>query len=132
LQHYEDALAAELSIVESLNGILPEEALNQLSIRQMSNLLFRFLMYNYTEQAQRLYGYMQDQKSLPGLFEGNKGRLARLSLMTGINFLAGARLLVQFATRLFLAPYWQWKAKCYLPDPQSLPKTEMMNLHADF
>lgn len=109
LQDYELALTAELSIVDSLKGILPKETLDSLSILQMRNLLFRFLMYNYTEQAQRLYNRIGQEKSLPSLFVGNKGRLAHFSLMTGINFLAGVRLLVQSATRLLLTPCWRWK-----------------------
>jgi hypothetical protein len=75
----------------------------------MRNLMFRFLMYNYTRQARRLAARLREENNVPGLLGGNKGRLARLSLSTGINFLAGARLLVQTLTRCLLSPWWHWK-----------------------
>jgi glycosyltransferase involved in cell wall biosynthesis len=105
LQDFDQALAAELSIVDSLRGILPEATLADLSIRQQRNLMLRFLMYNYTAHARELYRRLRGENSRPGLLSGNKGRLARLSFRTGINFLAGARLLVQCLTRW--APGWR-------------------------
>jgi glycosyltransferase involved in cell wall biosynthesis len=111
LRDYETALEAELSIVESLKDVLPDDTLKHLSARQMRNLLFRFLMYNYTAPAQTLYARMQAETTLPGLFGGNKGRLAKLSLATGINFLSGARLLVQAFTRILLMPWWYCKMR---------------------
>ncbi|MCE3235585.1 MAG: putative glycosyltransferase [Vampirovibrio sp.] len=108
LKHYEQALEAELSIVETLRPVLSNEEIAVLSIRQMRNLLYRFLMYNYTPQAQQLYRRLQAAESTSDLFGGKKGQLALLSLKTGINFLAGARLLFQSVTKHLLNPWWRW------------------------
>jgi hypothetical protein len=113
LKDYDLALEAELSIVETLKESLPAETLKDLSIRQMRNLLFRFLMYNYTDSAKKLYANIQDENAHPGLFNGNKGRLAKLSLATEINFLAGARLLVQAFTKVLLMPWWYCKMRLH-------------------
>lgn len=113
LKHYEQALEAELSIVETLRPVLSKDEIDSLSIRQMRNLLYRFLMYNYTEQARELHARMQREQMPPDLFSGKKGRLALLSLRSGINFLAGARLFIQGIFRQALAPWWFLKMRDY-------------------
>lgn len=98
LKNYDEALAAELSIVTTLRETLAESELSLLSIRQTRNLLFRFLMYNYLQPARQLYDEMRKKNSAPAigdLFQGKKGQLAMLSLSMGINYLFAARLLVQ-------------------------------------
>lgn len=119
LKHYEQALQAELSIVETLRPVLSEDEITALSIRQMRNLIYRFLMYNYTQQAQQLYRqlYRKTQAQNPSetLFSGKKGQLALLSLKSGINFLAGARLLFQGVTKRVINPGWRWALKSQNP-----------------
>lgn len=104
LQDYDAALTAELSIVETLRDRLPPSQLETLALRQRRNLVYRFLMYGYTAQAQQLYYEMQKEMQtadLPAeLFSGKKGKLALLSLKTGINFLVGARLFTQAFFRI--------------------------------
>ncbi len=103
LKDYEAARKAELSIVETLQGALSQQQLATLSIRQMRNLLFRFLMYNYTQQARRLHAEMRTQAADVWMngFEGKKGILALVSLHSGINFLWVARLIVQRLMKFF-------------------------------
>lgn len=113
LKDYEQALTAELSIVETLQSTLSNDEIVALSIRQMRNLLYRFLMYNYTQHAQRLYERIQAEKAPSDLFGGKKGQLALLSLKSHINFLAGARLLFQGVTKHVLNPWWHWTLKSH-------------------
>lgn len=139
LKSYEDALKAELSIVETLQGSLSTQCLNVLRQLQMRNLFYRFLMYGYLPHARRLYPELRHAPISPesapvlGLFpadidssqeketwdvtsltvpkrvslQGKKGLLAQLSLKTSINFLFGARLLVQEGFRVFVSPIWR-------------------------
>lgn len=101
LKNYEDALEAELSIVTTLQGSLSQHQLALLSIRQRRNLIFRFLMYNYLEQACQLIASLdQDERvSLERLLTGKKGQLAALSVQSRINFLCMARLLTQWTLK---------------------------------
>lgn len=101
LKNYEEALEAELSIVATLQGLLSQHQLALLSIRQRRNLIFRFLMYNYLEQACQLIASLdQDERvSLECLLNGKKGQLASLSVRSRINFLCVARLLTQWTLK---------------------------------
>lgn len=112
LKNYEEALSAELSIVDTLSDTLTESQRELLSIRQQRNLIFRFLMYNYLVQARRLFEVLKRDgwESGEALFAGKKGTLALLSLSTGINFLVAARLLTQGFTRT-IPPQWLWPAQ---------------------
>ena len=62
LQNYEQALSAELSIVDSLQGILSLAQLYRLRQLQQRNLFFRFLMYNFFSHAVRLFKECRDDK----------------------------------------------------------------------
>lgn len=97
LQNYSEAVTAELSIVETLQGSLSQEQLALLRLRQQRNLICRFLMYNYREQAQQLLNLMppEERAGVLSQFSGKKGRLAILSLNSGLNVLFLARAVTQ-------------------------------------
>lgn len=97
LQNYGQALEAELSIVATLKRSLSQHQLKQLSTRQLRNLVFRFLMYNYLEQACQLLASLEsgERRNVEHLLTGKKGQLTSLSLQSRINFLFAARLLTQ-------------------------------------
>lgn len=110
LKNYDQALDAELSIVETLRSILSPSELLRLAGLQQRNLLYRFLMYNYLDHARRLHREIQSQaqprSQSISLFQGNKGRLAKLSLGLGVNFMFAARLFIQGLTQKFISPRW--------------------------
>ncbi len=98
LKHFEQALAEDLNIVDTLSHLL-SPAQKELLVRlQLRNLLIRFLMYGFTGSAKRL----QSQVPEHTLKTDKKGWLAWLSLKTGINLVYPARLMVQSFNRLSL------------------------------
>ncbi|MBK8190775.1 MAG: glycosyltransferase family 2 protein [Vampirovibrionales bacterium] len=103
LADYDAAIDAEFSIVSALQGALSEERLERLRRVQAKNLLYRFLMYGYMDYARRFYPRVD--RSL--LRADKKGRLALITMMTGINALSAARLCAQTVLRLALAPWWK-------------------------
>jgi glycosyltransferase involved in cell wall biosynthesis len=111
LTDYGQALSAELSIVDTMRPLLSEAELACLSLLQLRNLLFRFLMYGESSHARRIAEQLRQADAPPDLFAGKKGLLVRLSLKTGINFLAGMRGLIQTLTRVTLMPWWFFKTR---------------------
>jgi glycosyltransferase involved in cell wall biosynthesis len=111
LKDYDHALRAELSIVDTLRPMLSEAELARLTLLQLRNLLFRFLMYGEMSHARRIAEQLQQADAPPDLFAGKKGLLVRLSLKTGIHFLAGARRVIQALTRMTLMPWWSFKTR---------------------
>lgn len=102
LANEEDALAAELSIVTALSGTLPSETIETLRTLQLRNLCMRFLMYGHSAAAKRLY--RRSFRTAPGiLWRMNarlfltdlKGKLALLSLWSGLNLLLPTRVMMQ-------------------------------------
>lgn len=119
LKDYDLALQAELSIVETLRPLLSQPELRRLEALQRRNLIYRFLMYNYLSHARRLFQESQyqsnsDPAELIHLFQGNKGRLAKLSLRCRINFMFAARLFIQGFTQNLVSPIWSLRIKSLL------------------
>lgn len=110
LSDYETALAAELSIMETLQDRLSESELAELKMSQLRNLLFRFLMYGQMASARNIEILLKQEPEVPSLLSaGKKGGLAWLSLRTGINFLMPLRLLIQQLTKTLLGIWWNAK-----------------------
>lgn len=106
LSHYEEALHAELSIVEGLKTALPLEEIKMLEAIQRRNLFYRLLMYNFMASARFLYPAVN-----PRLITGKKGMLARMSMTAGVNFLYYCRILIQSITKYGFFPWWHWKTR---------------------
>lgn len=122
LKDYDLALQAELSIVETLRPMLSPSELCRLEALQRRNLIYRFLMYNYLSHAHRLFQESQHQansesEALINLFQGNKGRLAKISVRCRINFMFVARLFIQGFTQKLVSPLWSLKIKSLLTLP---------------
>lgn len=103
LKDFDEALAAELSIVRSLEPFLDPQETAGLERLQMRFLLNRFLMYNRLAHAKRLYPRVD--RAL--LANDKKGALALLSMKTGVDLLYLARVAVQSITRFGLLPWWR-------------------------
>lgn len=82
-----------------------KDAYAQYMRRQRNTLFYSFLMYEQMESARRFQQYVDEKE----IFHGKKGFLSLLSLKTGINFLAFARLIYQFSFRTLLALWWKKK-----------------------
>lgn len=126
LKDYGQALRAELSIVDTLRPVLSAPEIARLADLQRRNLLYRFLMYNYLPHAQRLLAEMRTHGLSSGmppesLLQGNKGRLAKMSLALGINFMAAARLFIQGITQTLVSPFWQRRIQ---PFSAAVPDTK--------
>jgi glycosyltransferase involved in cell wall biosynthesis len=117
LQNYDDALNAEMSIIDALQAHLSSEEREYLARLQARNLLCRFLMYGYQAQALHLYASHLTDKTL---FTGKKGLLVRLSFISGINFLLGARLFIQAIYQNGYSPMWS-----------SLPRIRALLKHSE-
>lgn len=103
LQDYQQALHAELSIIDTLQEALSPSQLALLQKLQLRNLLLRFLMYGYLDSARQVETLLSSSQSRPeALLTGKKGALAWLSLRLDINFLAGLRLCMQQGVYPFL------------------------------
>jgi glycosyltransferase involved in cell wall biosynthesis len=113
LKDYDRALQAEMVNVQALQPILSPDDFTSLGIRQQRNLMFRFMMYGYTDHAKRLYSEIENQTVLPDLLGGKKGLLAKVTLTTGINVLQLSRVVIQSATRYLLKPLWKKKMSFY-------------------
>lgn len=113
LKDYDTAYKAEMAGVNALRPLLSNSDFDCLKVRQQRNLMFRFLMYGYDANAKKLYQLLKQQTVVTNLMQGKKGFLARLTLLTGINFLLSIRVVVQGATQVLLKPLWQKKFKAY-------------------
>jgi glycosyltransferase involved in cell wall biosynthesis len=105
LKNFDEALSAELSIVNSLTPILSEARIKWFRLMQIRNLLYRFLMYNYTENARELIHEIDPAM----LFNNKKGILAYVSIKVNFNALYRCRMMVQFFTRFGLFYWWRYK-----------------------
>jgi glycosyltransferase involved in cell wall biosynthesis len=115
LKDYDVALEAELSIMDALRSSLSEAELELVRSVQIKNLVCRFLMYGYLGSARRL-----NAEHGPVPFEGGlKDKLARLSLMSGINLLTLARVTYQLGSKNLMLPWWRLKsAALHKPQPE--------------
>jgi hypothetical protein len=104
LKHYDKAVEAEMSIVTSVQHLLSPEATQTLQATQKKNLVCRFLMYNYMQEAKTLWG----NAPLSGLTGDKKGLLAAWSLRSGFNLLAFARWCVQTVLFGSIQPVWKY------------------------
>jgi hypothetical protein len=110
LQQFDKAVQAEMSIVQSVEHLLTPTEVSDLQHTQKKNLFYRFLMYNYMQEARQLWG----NTPLTPLLRDKKGLLAFLSVTTGINFLNMARCVIQGGVFRLIHPFWkrtlaQWK-----------------------
>ncbi len=111
LKDFDEALAAEMSIVRSLEPVLEPEEISTLERFQMRFLMNRFLMYNRLPHAKRLF-----PRVAPALLaKDRKGALAVLSMKTGIDLLYLARVVVQSVTRYGLLPWWRRLRRPFYP-----------------
>jgi len=111
LKDFDEALAAELSIVRSLEDVLEPQQVAALEEFQMRNLLNRFLMYGFLPLGRRIYPRVN-----PDLLAGDKkGALAALSLRIGVNLLYRARVTAQWVTRYGLLPWWRRSRRPFYP-----------------
>ncbi|MEM0951862.1 MAG: glycosyltransferase [Cyanobacteria bacterium P01_H01_bin.74] len=113
LNDYQFCVDAEDTCIEALTPVLGKAQCQQLKIRQYRNLMYRFLMYGYTANAKQLFQQIKNQTTVPRLLGGLKGKLAQVSLMTGINVLMPVRITVQRLTQIILKPVWLKKFKKY-------------------
>jgi glycosyltransferase involved in cell wall biosynthesis len=105
LSDYEKACKSEFLILDALQAELSGEELAVLRQVQTKSLFYRFLMYDFMDEARLLY-----PKICPQTLAGDKkGLLARWSMRCGINFLFVCRLLIQAFTRYALWPWWRLK-----------------------
>ena len=107
LADYEQAVQAELSVLDTLHGQLSDDALECLKQRQLLNLSNRFLMYGFLDSAKKANALLSNQIQRTGL----KGKLAELSLRTGINFLSVLRLCIQQGVYPLMTPWWVLKVR---------------------
>ncbi len=145
LQNYEQALSAELSILDNLQGILSPAKLHHLRQLQQRNLFFRFLMYNFFAHALRLFQEYREDKSTPAtdtaspaispatphqsanahhvsveFFSGKKGLLAKLSIQSRFNWMSTTRWLVQGITQTLIGPVWAGRIQSRLSSTSNL------------
>lgn len=103
LQQVDQALSAELSIIDALRPHLAEPVLAQLRVLQLWNLTLRLLMYGYLPSARHVFRQwrtaLETTRQQSGRPQGAKAWLAWVSLHSGINFLQGARFMMQAAWR---------------------------------
>ncbi|MGE0200241.1 MAG: glycosyltransferase family 2 protein [Candidatus Melainabacteria bacterium] len=109
VSNYEAALEKNWRMDDALASLMTPEIYTIFETRRKNNTLFTFLMYNYTDFAKRYYQENRAHFTLRELAGTTKGRLALLSLYTGINLLFASRLIYQVATRSILAPWWKAK-----------------------
>ena len=102
LSDYDTALAAERSIVDSVQKFLPPDDLDRLWVLQRRFLISRFLMYGFMPSAQRLAreleAELKQHKALAARLpktRDKKSLLSSMSLKTGFNFLETSRCLYQ-------------------------------------
>lgn len=131
LAHYDDALKAELSIVETLRDTLANARCEMLLARQKRNLIFRFLMYDQMRHAQRLFADSELQKISSELWQGKKAKLALLSLKTGVNFLTASRWIVQSSMKLFLGFGWGFRIRNLHLSPMPCQATDSLYPHVE-
>jgi glycosyltransferase involved in cell wall biosynthesis len=113
LQHYDKAVHAELSIVESVAHLLQPNEITQLKQAQKKNLFYRFLMYNFMQEARRLWG----DQPIWTLFSDKKGILAALSLISGFSWLFVVRVLIQKGILWIMHPIWRQKLRGLMTPP---------------
>ena len=113
LKDYDAALTEQLAILDYFKESLSPEILAKATLLQLRNLFYRFLMYGYMDSAKRLVKTIQEQTPNPGalLYTGTKGRLAKLSLKTNINWLQTVRITLQSLYKTVYAPWWNSRIK---------------------
>jgi glycosyltransferase involved in cell wall biosynthesis len=112
LTDYDRALSAEDSIVDVLRAKLSATSADYLACLQRRNLLYRFMMYNCAENAQRLHQQaFFERPEMLALLGGKKGWLTKRALASGINFPCQIRIAIQGLTRSLFSPIWAWQPR---------------------
>jgi glycosyltransferase involved in cell wall biosynthesis len=109
-QDFDISVATYVEENPALKRLISPEAYEAFMMRQKRSLFFSYLMYNAMDFAKRFYPQL-DKRTL---FKGNKGKLARITMLTGFNFLYTARLIYQTYTRILLRPWWHSKSQAVL------------------
>ncbi|MFC1660023.1 glycosyltransferase family 2 protein [Gemmatimonadota bacterium] len=120
LRDFESALGAQLLVLDSVRDVLKDDERRTFERTCMNGLFSRFAMYGYLDSAAR----MSDRVDRSHLVRSPKGLLAYMSVASGVNLLALARVVSQGISRFALNAWWQKKAAVVLR-----PRREMDNPH---
>ena len=106
---YDAALKEDMAIVDAVSAVLSPCQAEQFRNQQLRSAFYRWVMYGYLDHAKKLYL----THARLDWERGKKGRLAVLSIKTGLPLLSLARRSLQTATGLVFGRWWQGLLRRY-------------------